>query len=960
MSRPSRVLTIAQHLAKVLAVWSMLCFSALCLAQSLAGPAADTSTGTEENHGDRHHLVLRVGLLDDYPPFQRWPEGGDPSGYDIDLLGELADQGGFELQLVRFTRFASLRAAVLRGEVDIATSMGRTAQRSKVFAFTRPYVVQRQVLVGRRELGAVADLPDLAGLTLALVDGYASATSGREHFPQASVVLRQSESAVLDAVAEGKADVGLTGLPGVAERLRDNPDLRVMRSYAFATGQLRLAGLPGNPGNWVARLDDLLAAREPHANEVLVQKWLSDLRPQPRKPMNQMAGKRLRVGYSPSDNKLRMAFGTRPAGLPVDIMKRMADHLGMEIERFIPLGRAEGLDALRAGRIDVMMGVPQTKAMRESVGALFVGPYLVDYVALVSRRDKPVEQLGDSLGLRLALPPGHFARDYLSYSYPDLHLVDCANEDDCFLMVGQQVADVTLAPLTRLEERLPARNGELMISGFLDRLVAESHFVLSPELAGMVPAMRDALDFVRATDEAALRQQDAERLLNPTFDWRPWLPWVAVALAVMTLIFMAVWWHLRQLRNEAGARQAAQERAEAFLAFMTHEVRNALQSVAGASVLLQELDEEGASKAERRHVLQLMRRSSRSTMALMDSLMDRHRFRSGQGQIRLENVDLVALVRDLVQDISAAAEAKHLTLNFEAGDDVAGEWRADPLRLEQILRNLIVNSIKFTPKGHIDIRLSSSILPPESAAVAASGGLSTAARRVTITVRDTGKGMTDAQKEHLFERFHSHGGDRPGTGLGLSLCKDLAEAMGGRLTLNASNDEGTEFALYFDAARVMESSSLPQEGHGLEQVLVIDSSPVYGLLLKRAFAASGIGADLAESVREAGKAMRYAQSHGPAYDLIVTDNKLADGELSNVLQMLRAQPAEVEVPPVMVVSQDLSDESTAHLRGAGVIEALAKRSDVYGLVDRIRQAFEAVQRRQHRQQAIMESPDPVD
>ncbi len=945
MSRPGRGLIHLQHLRKtlwVLALWVGL--SSLCFAQGALGSPGDGASGTRENQAER--LLLRVGLLSDYRPFQYWPEGEEPRGYDVDLLRQLSSQGGFDLQFKRYNRFAALQAALMRGEVDIASSMGLTRQRMQFYAFTRPYVVQRQVLIGRRELASMADLPDLAGLTLAMVDGYASATSGRQHFPQAEVVFRNSENAVLDAVEAGQADAGLTGLPGVARRLKQTRDLRVLRSYAFPTGQLRLAGLQSDPFKWVSRLDELLAERDPRANESLVEKWMKDLQPVPVKPAFAAGSRSVRVGYRPSDSALQFGRGEHPDGLPIDLLNQMLHHLGWQVAAFVPVSMEEGLSGLKSGRLDIMMGVPQTKALRESVGAAFVGPYQSEHVALVSRRDRPVSRLDDMLGLRVALPSAHFARDFLVYSQPDLQMVDCASEDECLHLVEQQLADVTLAPLTRLEERLPSKSGELMISGFLDRLAQEHNFVLSAELSSFAPALKDALDYVLWADGARLSQRNAERLLNPPFDWRPWRPWIFLGAGALLVAIAGVWWHLRQLRQQAQARESERERAEALLAFMTHEVRNALQSVAGASALLQELDGEGASDAERQHVLHLMRRSSRSTMALMDALMDRHRFRSGQGQIRLENVDVVNLVSQLVQDISAAAEAKHLTLSFEAGPATDGEWRVDPLRLEQVLRNLIVNSIKFTPKGRIDVKVTSDILPPESAAIAASGGLSSAARRLTFTVRDTGNGMTDAQKEQLFERFQAGGGDRPGTGLGLTLSKDLAEAMGGRLTLNASNDSGTEFALSFDAERVLELSSLPGPSHGLGQVLVIDSSPVYGLLLKRAFAASGIGADLAESVHEAGKAMKYARTHGPAYDLIVTDNRLADGQLSTVLQMLRghATEAETEPPPVLVVSQDLSEDTTNHLRGTGVIDALAKRSDVYGLVDRIRQVYEGIER----------------
>lgn len=926
--------------------WLSFCLCCLCLSTAQAQVSGLSLAGREPADGSLVQVV-NVGLMADYAPFHQWPAGGEPSGYDVELLRELEAAGFIRIHFFRFERFSDLLAAMDAGRIQVAPAMGLTLPRLKLFRFTRPYVVQQQVLVARTEMTSVSDVPDLAGRRLAIVTRFASADTAQQRFPQAAFLYLDSEDEALDAVEQGRADVAFVGLPSVLDRLRKDRGLRIMRTYAFPSGQLRIAG-PKHQVAVIEYLDSLLEARTPEQNDALVRKWLSDLEPPPPIPTTVDGQPPLKLGFLRGDPAITVDRAGQPDGMAVDVMKAMAERAGLSIAGWESFEAAAAIPALLSGKIDLLVGLTETQQRRETTGLVFVGPYQSNHVALVSRNEHQVGGLDELQGARVALVVNYFARDYLAYSQPDLRIVDCADVAACFAMVERGQADVTLASLEGLQERLARRGSDLVISGFVRNFMDEDSIAMAGSHVQLAKPLREALDYVKRYDLPMIERARAERQRAGGIDWEQLAPWIAGTVMVLMLVALAVWWHLRQLRQEVSRRQLAQEQSEAYLAFMTHEVRNALQSVVGASALLDDLDREPSSAAERHHVVRLLTRTSRSTMALMDALMDRHRFASGEGRLHYENVNVAELVDQLVQDIQPAAEAKHLTLTAKARSNVQGEWRVDPLRVQQVLRNLIVNAVKFTREGSIEVMVSAGHLSPRATAMVAAGGLSANARMIRVTVRDTGDGMTAEQRAHLFERFHSTGGDRPGTGLGLALSKELAEAMGGSLTLSKDTDQGSEFVLSFVAEPVIEPSTQPTSAHQLMRVLVVGSSPVYGLLLRRAFAARGVHAVLAESVRDAAGELRRAHTPATAFDLVLCDMHLVDGQVSNVMGMLRDWPQDTDPPKLMALTQDPADEASNYLRQSGALEVLSKRTDVHQLVERIRKAYEGFGRREKR------------
>jgi len=501
--------------------------------------------------------------------------------------------------------------------------------------------------------------------------------------------------------------------------------------------------------------------------------------------------------------------------------------------------------------------------------------------------------------------------------FPRVLPVACTTIVDCLRRVERGEADAAAADVVSLALVLGGGgHGDLQIVGTAGDLRHARGVAISPAQRPLVPLLQRALDVTVAADLPGLKRHWLERppprkLMTAVL--RRVAPWVLAGAALLALLW---WWHSAGLRAEVARTQAARREAERaaaasnrFITFLAHEVRNSLHSVIAAAELLR--GEKGVAPT----VAEPLGHSARATLALLNGLLDRERLAAGALTLDPAPARLGHLVRAVLQEMAPAARLADVTVRLLPSPDPL--LRLDALRVQQVVRNLLSNAIKYAGPG--EVLLAWQI---DFDGVDAIEGRC----RVTLTLRDHGPGLTDAQRESLFQPYRS--GAEPdradSAGLGLVLSRDLARAHGGDLALVGPPGGGVEarFSLMADGLAEPAAATEPAAPLAPRRALVVEDAEVYALMLQRALESAGWSAECVGTVVEA-----RARLAAAPFELLLTDLHLPDGGAAEVLEAA-VRPGLWRV----VMSAEL-DVQAREIAGADAV--LAKQADVQAFIARV-------------------------
>ena len=235
---------------------------------------------------------------------------------------------------------------------------------------------------------------------------------------------------------------------------------------------------------------------------------------------------------------------------------------------------------------------------------------------------------------------------------------------------------------------------------------------------------------------------------------------------------------LEQMRKTNADLEAASRHKSEFLATMSHELRTPLNSILGFAQLLTR-GRQGELVAGQQRYVDNIQTSGDHLLTLIDGVLDLSKVEAGRLELRPELTRLEDVLRMSITNMEPLAAAKNLRLELECAPEIS--LTVDPVRLTQILLNLVSNAIKFTHHGHVEVTARISL------------------DSVLIAVADTGIGIHEDQLDRIFEAFvqveSGRSRNESGTGLGLALTKHLVELMDGQIGVASTPGQGSVFTV---------------------------------------------------------------------------------------------------------------------------------------------------------------------
>ncbi|WP_417794451.1 ATP-binding protein [Terasakiella pusilla] len=369
----------------------------------------------------------------------------------------------------------------------------------------------------------------------------------------------------------------------------------------------------------------------------------------------------------------------------------------------------------------------------------------------------------------------------------------------------------------------------------------------------------------------------------------------------------------KQLQEKAqeASRQArkANEAKSNFLATMSHELRTPMTGIRGIINLLRTQD---VGPQETKNFLEDLDKSSNALLLLLNDILDLSKIEAGKLQIESRPCNPAEIIKTVLHLFKDAADTKNIVLTTNA-DTCKDEWvLCDTLRLRQIVSNLLSNAVKFTEVGQVDAHMEVVHKNDKTSLI-------------SIQIIDTGIGMTPDQTKNIFEPFTQADSSTTrkygGTGLGLTITKQLCELLGGTISLESQHGVGTTFSVSIPLPTASAPAAEENDQSTLRalNILLAEDNAINRKVLSTTLRQKGNTVDSAEN----GK---VAVSHAAQrrYDLILMDMQMPEMDGMDATKVIRASSPYNQNTPIIALTADAFPEHHKRFKELGINDVITK------------------------------------
>ncbi len=367
--------------------------------------------------------------------------------------------------------------------------------------------------------------------------------------------------------------------------------------------------------------------------------------------------------------------------------------------------------------------------------------------------------------------------------------------------------------------------------------------------------------------------------------------------------------HTRELREQAQQIEAASKAKDAFLTTMSHELRTPMHAVVISGTLLQQTK----LTPQQSNYVEKLQASAQHMLDLINNILDVSRLNHTKSDIKVQLFTLEDILENLEKLLGDQAREKGLTFTLKSEYPIARSLLGDPIRISQILLNLLDNAVKFTDHGLVSLRIKP---------------MGQWSNRVELqfTVSDTGIGLSIKEQERLFEPFFQANSSISrryrGTGLGLTISHDLVKHLGGELQVRSKPTQGSSFSFKLILALAEQPTNFSPpaaiQTYQEKRVLLVDDDALNQFFGKELLTVLGVKVELAES-----GAVALSKLKETRYDLVFMDVSMPDLDGYQTTQLIRHELGLSQLPIVALTAHAISGEQERCL-AAGMNDYLAK------------------------------------
>ncbi len=887
-------------------------------------------------------------------PLQIFDAQGRLDGIVADYLRLIETRTGLKLRPAPSPTLAERDAQFMAGRTQLLPLLldGDPVQRAALA--TPPYFRVPAVWVARRDDVAFSTADGLRGRRIAVTSGSAFESYLVQRFPQATLLRVSTPLDELRAVSDGRADLRVGQLPITAYTIEANL-LTNLAIRGFAEGGPSVYAMGVAPGNTVLHGIVVKALRSISEDEhrAILERWMpvrhflgvdasSALLTDAQREWVRLHPE-LRVGYDRAFAPYTLEQGGQLRGLGAELLDEALRRVGMGVKSTRAGTWAETLAGLEAGEIDVGVAVARNEVRDDTL--LFVGPWNSSPTALVTRRgERGPFELGDLGGRTLAVQSRHFLLPMIQRNHPGIRLQPHATLSEALASVRRGTAVAAMGNFQVMSQLVQRDHpGDLTISGMVANGDSELYFAVPRDKPELALILAKGLDSLSENERSPIRSRWLTAEYRPGWSTTDILRVAVPVLLVALVAALLVRRSHRRLQVEVTQRRAAEQGLAAaldrerdsseaksrFIASLGHEVRNPLAAMVSAASLLGRRQ----TDADDLRLIDAIQHSGDGLLELLSRTLDFSKAESGMLSISTEWVLPERWCERTCQPFETLARAKGLDFRLEMSCPPGQQAQFDPVRLGQVLSNLLSNAVKFTATGQVMVTLALDVQADDT--------------RLRLAVADTGPGFSADERALLFRPYTqlastraSHAG---GTGLGLALCRQIVEHMGGQIDAQSQPGGGCRFTVEVPVQQRVDGDAAKSAADLVSNwpaaalagpVTLVDDDPVALLVGTEHLRSLGLTVRALGSADEALAAWQAEPGR-----LLITDFHMPgmDGlELARRIRQLPVDPA--ARPWIILLSGVTEPEARARFLANGADEVMSKPLPVAVFAQRLADA----------------------